>query len=488
MTKSKGLRVRRPPETKAQAIELRSKGMSRKDISETLKVPIVQIHKWFKGLPNLPEEVRNANLLVGRHSIMPEYAPDLTEDILKLYKTGLTRNEIAKELNIDINKVRSDIQRSKVRLTEEEKAEHKKTYDEAVRVDIAKLRNQGKSKEAIAKELNLNENTVKYLVAESGIKLTKEQIKDNQRSYTQEDVDLIKTLRAQREPPLTRDEIIDYIRNLGFDVIINDRTVILPKEIDIYVPEAKLAIEYDGLYWHCAAVPGFYRGRTMEKALKIQEKNINFLHIFEDEWWNPVKNKLLKAMIRFRLKKFNGIKLNARDLKVEQVEPSSLKEFFETNHIDGFHQGSKESFALIYENKPVIAVTVRKNSHGEQELGRLATDYNFMVRGGAGKLINQIKGNLISFSNNRLSLGNVYKSLGFKEITQTFEPGYWYTDGTVRINRWRCQRINEPEILAQYPTEEAQALGGVFSSRILNNNKPLYRIEDCGHRKWLRES
>jgi hypothetical protein len=54
-------------------------------------------------------------------------------------------------------------------------------------------------------------------------------------------------------PRMTSKEEIaigDYIESLGLSIIRNDRSLISPKEIDIYVPEKKYAIEFNGLYWH----------------------------------------------------------------------------------------------------------------------------------------------------------------------------------------------------------------------------------------------
>lgn len=36
-------------------------------------------------------------------------------------------------------------------------------------------------------------------------------------------------------------------------VIVHDRTVVSPQELDICVPSKRLAFEYDGLFWHSAA-------------------------------------------------------------------------------------------------------------------------------------------------------------------------------------------------------------------------------------------
>lgn len=45
-------------------------------------------------------------------------------------------------------------------------------------------------------------------------------------------------------------EIVQFISSFGVNVIENDRTVLIGHELDIYVPDFNLAIEYNGLYWH----------------------------------------------------------------------------------------------------------------------------------------------------------------------------------------------------------------------------------------------
>ena len=45
-------------------------------------------------------------------------------------------------------------------------------------------------------------------------------------------------------------ELSDFVKSLGVEIIENDRNIISPKELDIYIPSKKLAIEFDGLYYH----------------------------------------------------------------------------------------------------------------------------------------------------------------------------------------------------------------------------------------------
>lgn len=78
--------------------------------------------------------------------------------------------------------------------------------------------------------------------------------------------------------------------------------------------------------------------------------------------------------------------------------------------------------------------------------------------------------------------------MGFKEIERPDKPSYYYTDGFHRIWRFRCKRNNDPEILERHPTEKAQALAGVFSQKLFGDDRALFRIEDYGHKKWIRPS
>lgn len=49
-----------------------------------------------------------------------------------------------------------------------------------------------------------------------------------------------------------------YIKSIYSGIIIeNDYTTIKPRELDVYLPDIKLAFEFDGTYWH--ADPSFYK-------------------------------------------------------------------------------------------------------------------------------------------------------------------------------------------------------------------------------------
>lgn len=286
-------------------------------------------------------------------------------------------------------------------------------------------------------------------------------------------------------------EILEYVSSLVPNVQSKVRDIIFNPttgralELDIYVPSCRLAIEFHGLYWHSSEAPDFQPGRSALKAKLCREAGVKFFCVFEDEWKS--KQELVKAMIRYRVGKFEGVALNARDLTVKKLEKNKdFEMFFERNHLDG-HRKASFAIALFLGDKLVQAASFSKSrGHTGLECIRLATDIDYRVKGGAARIFSKVAGSIMTYSNNRLSEGNVYESLGFKEDTKTTAPSYWYTEGNVRIWRFSCKRDNSPHVLASYPTENLQALGGVFGQRILGKAIPLYRIEDCGHRKWFR--
>jgi len=263
--------------------------------------------------------------------------------------------------------------------------------------------------------------------------------------------------------------------------------IIPPKQVDIFIPDRNFGIEVCGLFWHSSAWKGTKRNAHRDKAKLMRDKGLDLLLFFADEWLN--KRELIEQMIKYRLGLIEK-RIFARKCRVEHIDKAAkLKDFFERNHLDGSARASK-GIALTYQDEIMAAMTIRTNFRGEIEIARFATNRDYVIPGAASKLISLLPRPIISFSNNRLSNGNIYKAQGFEEITQTTAPSYWYTDLKSRQWRFKCKRLNPPHDISQeefdkYPTEIDQASNGIFSRKLFGDERRLYRIEDCGHRKWL---
>ena len=118
-------------------------------------------------------------------------------------------------------------------------------------------------------------------------------------------------------------EIEKWISNEFSDLFFlsNDRKIIKPQELDIYIPDLKIAFEYNGLYWHSEKY-GCGKEYHMKKTLKCEKLGIRLVHIFEDEWILGKEN--LKMILRKIIKEdwdflpdydFHSISLNRRFCK-----------------------------------------------------------------------------------------------------------------------------------------------------------------------------
>lgn len=77
-------------------------------------------------------------------------------------------------------------------------------------------------------------------------------------------------------------------------IIVNDRKAIKPREIDIYMPELRLGIEYHGEYWH----PGDGT-READKIMYAAEQGIRIIEIWETLW--KQKRQLMLAFLKDEL-------------------------------------------------------------------------------------------------------------------------------------------------------------------------------------------
>lgn len=92
-------------------------------------------------------------------------------------------------------------------------------------------------------------------------------------------------------------QIINWLKSFDITIIENDKNLIKPYEIDIYLPEFNLGIEYNGLYWHSIKFINdkYYHQKKVKLANDI---NIRLLHIWEHEW-NETQDLIKEVIIYY---------------------------------------------------------------------------------------------------------------------------------------------------------------------------------------------
>lgn len=277
--------------------------------------------------------------------------------------------------------------------------------------------------------------------------------------------------------------------------VVRDRSVIAPKELDIYVPEAKLAIEYCGEYWHgsrAAKYEDASRTRHVEKYEACQALGIRLLTIWESEWLNHPG--AIKKLIRSALGKSRG-SVMARKCEVRRVGPLSAKQFFDRHHIQG-GGGFGEHYGLYYGKHLVACMrfSVGSNDRGpganrQWTLSRYATSVS--VPGGGSRLLKAFVEEfdpevLKSFSDNRWFDGGMYEQLGFKmdEVLGPDYKVYHQRLGLQPKTSWRREKIAD-RIRDLGSSETYDHKTDPRSERTMTYLLGGIRLFDCGKKRWL---
>ncbi len=93
-------------------------------------------------------------------------------------------------------------------------------------------------------------------------------------------------------------QLEDFIKSFYFDTVLKQsRKIISPQELDIYLPDLKLAIEFNGTYWH--SYPNKSKNYHLNKSIECRNKGIRLIHIYEFENFEEQK-RLLKDLIEGR--------------------------------------------------------------------------------------------------------------------------------------------------------------------------------------------
>ena len=235
------------------------------------------------------------------------------------------------------------------------------------------------------------------------------------------------------------DEISTLISKY-YTVERSNREILDGLEIDIFIPELSIGVEYNGLRWHSEKF-GKDKNYHLNKLILANKKGVKLMQIFEDEYINNKDIVIQKLLHILKVKNDIKNKISARNCEVKSVTKDVAELFLSKNHIQGF-SNSTVYLGCFYNEKLIGVMTFKKENNEKWELTRFATDNNFICRGVGGKLFKYFISNyqpleIKSFADRRWTIDtndNIYVKLGFS-LEKILPPDYMYFNYNIGCER-----------------------------------------------------
>ena len=198
-------------------------------------------------------------------------------------------------------------------------------------------------------------------------------------------------------------------------------------EWDIYSETERLAIEYNGVFWH--SFPHRPKNYHQEKTKLAKKAGVRLIHVFEDDW--RFKKSIIKRTIRHILG-LSKSRRYARELTLKRYDQlhGDVSHFYDRYHLQGKPRRGV-TYCLTKGRSIYAAMTFAKGQSDRQnlddwELVRFASRGS--VIGAASKLFKNFVldygvDHVLSYSDSDWFDGNLYAVLGF-EKTLELPPDY----------------------------------------------------------------
>ena len=280
----------------------------------------------------------------------------------------------------------------------------------------------------------------------------------------------------------TEEQISNWLKEISNQQFKSNYTILEGKEIDLYNEELKLAIEYCGLYWHNEFSPEPRDKKYhYNKFIQCKKKGIRLITIFEDEWLN--REKQCKNFLRSLVAQ-PELKIFARKCQIQEVDRKTTKQFNELNHIQGNSRINQFHVGLFYKNDLIGLTTLSKHHRGSKDsivLSRMCFLDGVQIIGGSSKMLKACKQwakdnnyqQIVSWSDNRWSWGNVYEQSGF-ELDAELKPDYSYVN--IKNPKERLSKQSQKKSNTSCPDN--------LSGHEWAVERGLARIWDCGKIRW----
>lgn len=204
------------------------------------------------------------------------------------------------------------------------------------------------------------------------------------------------------------------IENCEFNVMVNVRGIIGNKELDVYIPDIKVAFEIDGDYWHgCnSADPKVFheiRKHAGDKQALCFEKGIRLITIKECDFLDrpDVFYRFIDDIIKPRQRIF------ARKCTLKAIDTKTAKNFCEFYHVNGYRQGSIK-FGIFYNDELICVAVFGKHPKYKYECIRLCYKTGVDIIGGWAKIVKHFGKPFLHYVNLMYFMGENKTGIGYR--------------------------------------------------------------------------
>ena len=256
---------------------------------------------------------------------------------------------------------------------------------------------------------------------------------------------------AYSTPQLICKKIMEEL--LGIECDYNTKKIITPYELDIYFPEFKLAIEYNGKGWHKSEES---IKRDNNKKILCTEKEITLIYIIEN---SRDYEKDIKTQIISHLKIINKVtNNNFNESDINQIVCLNIYEdILKTRDINEIKTKIKKCSSIVEFQQKYIS------------------EYNFLRKNKKLELLNQIRINE-QFSEEKL-LENCRKISNYSDLLKNHTNIYHTCQRKGLLEKATAHMHKTNKFYRNYSDEDLLNLANKFKmkSYVKKENTPLYR-------------
>jgi endogenous inhibitor of DNA gyrase (YacG/DUF329 family) len=260
-------------------------------------------------------------------------------------------------------------------------------------------------------------------------------------------------------------QLVDFVRSV-YDGRIEENTkdVIPPQELDVYLPDLNLALEYNGLWFHSSLfLPDNYH---KDKTDRCQDKEVRLIHVFEDDWTH--RRAIMEDILRTAICPRHRQSVYARRCSIEPLDMKTTNDFLEENHLQGGVLTQTVAYGLVFDGSLVALVSFVRYRDG-YVLQRYAVRLGFTVLGAFSRLLcHFVKQHpprkVVTYSDRSIFTGDIYRRCGFRPVCVS-RPQFTFLDA---------------EQHRRLPKQVLRRLGNGYRRQ----DDPFPRVYNCGLVTW----